>query len=280
LAFFLDDRVAVGALDDVFEVAFVARDDEEAARLGTDALVDGQLDVDPFEAALVAALAEDQQLLGRRCRLTLAEAAGLPLTSRKSASLRAARSSHRLIPGEVTTKPVAGYSRSWIISAQRERAYLSRSEEIRSSNDHIAERALKLRFVSRVPMLCECSDPDCKSIILIGLDRYDRLRTSGFFTAPDHTIEDAEPTTARERVLAAAIAHARRNTEAEPALSPATGLVDARARFAVLDFRSSGLRLSFPEETEPRTAHSGNGPQTPDRSAYAPHRRRLACGRR
>lgn len=70
---------------------------------------------------------------------------------------------------------------------------LSRSEEVRSSNDHIAERAVGLRFVSRVPMLCECSDPRCQSIFLIGLERYDELRDTGFFTAPDHGIEDAEP---------------------------------------------------------------------------------------
>jgi hypothetical protein len=70
---------------------------------------------------------------------------------------------------------------------------LSRSEEVHSSNDHIAERAVSLRFVSRVPMLCECSDPRCQSIILIGLERYGDLRETGFFTAPDHTIDGAEP---------------------------------------------------------------------------------------
>jgi hypothetical protein len=79
------------------------------------------------------------------------------------------------------------------MSAQRERVRLSRSEEVRSSNDRIAERARRLRFVSRVPMLCECSDPQCGSIVLLGLERYGELRESGFFTAPDHAVEDAEP---------------------------------------------------------------------------------------
>jgi len=79
------------------------------------------------------------------------------------------------------------------MSAQRERAELSRPDQVRSSNDHIAERAVRLHFVSRVPMLCECSDPDCRSIILVALDRYHELRPSGFFTAPSHGIEDAEP---------------------------------------------------------------------------------------
>ena len=79
------------------------------------------------------------------------------------------------------------------MSAQRERVRLSRSEEVRSSNEHIADRAVRLRFVSRVPMLCECGDPRCQMIMLIGLARYHQLRESGFITAPDHTIEDAEP---------------------------------------------------------------------------------------
>ena len=79
------------------------------------------------------------------------------------------------------------------MSAQRERVSLSRSEEVRSSNDHIAERARRLRFVSRMPMLCECSDPRCRHIFLIDLDGYAALRNTGFFTVPTHAVEDAEP---------------------------------------------------------------------------------------
>lgn len=79
------------------------------------------------------------------------------------------------------------------MSAQQERVNLSRSEEVRASNDHIAERAVRLHFVSRVPMLCECSDPSCHSILLIGLERYAELRDEGFFSAPGHAIDDAEP---------------------------------------------------------------------------------------
>ena len=63
------------------------------------------------------------------------------------------------------------------MSAREERAYLSRSEIARESNDHIAERAERLRFLSRVPMLCECDDGDCTEIVLIALDEYRRART-------------------------------------------------------------------------------------------------------
>jgi hypothetical protein len=70
---------------------------------------------------------------------------------------------------------------------------LSRSEEVRLSNDHIAKRAHRLRFVSRVPMLCECSDPGCDAIFLVGPERYAELRGTGFFTAPDHPVDGSEP---------------------------------------------------------------------------------------
>ena len=79
------------------------------------------------------------------------------------------------------------------MSALRERVRLSRSEEVRSSNEHIADQAERLRFVSRVPMLCECDNQRCQAIILVGLHRYHELRDSGFITAPDHTIDKAEP---------------------------------------------------------------------------------------
>jgi hypothetical protein len=43
-------------------------------------------------------------------------------------------------------------------------------------------------------MLCECRESDCASIVLIGRERYEELRETGFFTAPGHAIDDAEPT--------------------------------------------------------------------------------------
>ena len=70
----------------------------------------------------------------------------------------------------------------------------SRPDEVRSGNDRIAERAEQLHFVSRVPMLCECSDPDCSQIVLIDLDAYRQLRADPrrYLTAPEHTLEGAK----------------------------------------------------------------------------------------
>lgn len=46
----------------------------------------------------------------------------------------------------------------------------------RDANDRIAEKAASLRFVSRVPMLCECGRPGCVTILMIGLDAYRQVR--------------------------------------------------------------------------------------------------------
>ena len=69
---------------------------------------------------------------------------------------------------------------------------LTRSETVRGSNDHIVERAVRFHFVSRVPILCECSDPDCRVIIPMSLSSYAEHRASGFFTAPGHRVVNGE----------------------------------------------------------------------------------------
>ena len=79
------------------------------------------------------------------------------------------------------------------MSAQEQSDCVSRSESARQSNERIAEKAARFRFVSRVPMLCECSDPTCQQIYLIELDRYREIQHSGYLTLPDHTVEGAEP---------------------------------------------------------------------------------------
>jgi hypothetical protein len=66
--------------------------------------------------------------------------------------------------------------------------------EARRANDRIAAKAEQLRFVSRVPMLCECSARDCRAIVLLALDDYRKIRGRGgtFFTAPGHGADGAE----------------------------------------------------------------------------------------
>jgi hypothetical protein len=70
----------------------------------------------------------------------------------------------------------------------------SRAMDARKANDRIAEKAAQLRFVSRVPMLCECSAPDCRTIVMVGLDDYRTIReTNAYLTAPGHDADLGEP---------------------------------------------------------------------------------------
>ncbi len=66
--------------------------------------------------------------------------------------------------------------------------------DARVGNDRIAEQAERLQFVSRVPMLCECSDPHCRAIVMISLPDYHEIRrdSDSFITAPRHEVRGAE----------------------------------------------------------------------------------------
>jgi hypothetical protein len=62
---------------------------------------------------------------------------------------------------------------------------------VRLANDRIADKAERLRFVSRVPMLCECSSPACRTIVMVSLEEFRQLRLDSehFLTAPGHEFE-------------------------------------------------------------------------------------------
>jgi|SRR5579884_1065746 len=80
------------------------------------------------------------------------------------------------------------------MSAQQDRAYVSRPEDARQSNQRIADQAERFRFVSRVPMLCECSDPDCQRLFLIELAPYRDVPPGQFLTVPGHSVDGHQPT--------------------------------------------------------------------------------------
>ena len=65
--------------------------------------------------------------------------------------------------------------------------------DARAANDRIADKAEQLRFVSRVPMLCECSTPACRTIVMVSLGEYRQIRENpdSFLTAPGHPIDGA-----------------------------------------------------------------------------------------
>jgi hypothetical protein len=64
----------------------------------------------------------------------------------------------------------------------------TRAMDARAANDRIADKAEQLRFVSRVPMLCECSSPACRSIVMISLADYRNIRQdpAQLLVAPGH----------------------------------------------------------------------------------------------
>jgi hypothetical protein len=66
--------------------------------------------------------------------------------------------------------------------------------DARTANDRIAAKARKLQFLSRVPMLCECREPGCRTLVMIGLPDYDEIRSEPdlILTAPGHGSPRAE----------------------------------------------------------------------------------------
>ena len=63
--------------------------------------------------------------------------------------------------------------------------------DARKANDRIAVKAEQLRFVSRVPMLCECSARQCRTIVMVALEDFREIRLEGgSVIAPGHDGED------------------------------------------------------------------------------------------
>ena len=76
----------------------------------------------------------------------------------------------------------------------RERVEGDRASDARATNDRIAEKAEQLRFISRVPMLCECSAPGCRKLVMIALGDYRAIRRdpNNLLTARGHDVDRAE----------------------------------------------------------------------------------------
>lgn len=70
----------------------------------------------------------------------------------------------------------------------------SRAMDARAANDRIAAKAEQLHFLSRVPMMCECSSPGCRKVMMVPLDEYHEIRREPnlFLTAPGHDADHAQ----------------------------------------------------------------------------------------
>lgn len=70
----------------------------------------------------------------------------------------------------------------------------SRAMDARAANDRIAAKAEQLHFLSRVPMMCECSSPGCRKVMMVPLDEYHEIRREPnlLLTAPGHDADHAQ----------------------------------------------------------------------------------------
>jgi hypothetical protein len=71
----------------------------------------------------------------------------------------------------------------------------------REANERIQDRARELDFPEPVPFLCECGEPDCKEILRLTLDDYERVRSNpaDFFVVPGHEAVAGPAGRVRER---------------------------------------------------------------------------------
>jgi hypothetical protein len=60
------------------------------------------------------------------------------------------------------------------------------SEAVRQANERIAEKAIRLRFVARVPFICECDDPDCVEFIPLHPRDYAERSARSYVVLPGH----------------------------------------------------------------------------------------------
>lgn len=67
-------------------------------------------------------------------------------------------------------------------------------QTFRDANRTIADVAVELGAGSRVPFLCECSDPSCHAIIRMPWAEFDAVHRDGnlFVVAPGHELLEAE----------------------------------------------------------------------------------------
>jgi len=72
----------------------------------------------------------------------------------------------------------------------------------RTANERFVARATSERVQSkqRVPLVCECADPGCRELVMLGIDDYHRIRShpARFLLAAGH-----EDEVAHERVIEA-----------------------------------------------------------------------------
>ena len=68
------------------------------------------------------------------------------------------------------------------------------AEGVREANERIARQAERYNVRLGIPMLCECSDPDCRAVVMIGLEEYRAIRrdAEAVVIAPGHPADELD----------------------------------------------------------------------------------------
>jgi hypothetical protein len=149
------------------------QEDREAHQLFVDLLIRGAEIRN--EAKRARESARETRERSKELAQSVAEAEG-------SRQLTPDRGYAKVLPGN---KPEA--LRQMTVQAHNQEPHRDPSE-VCAANDRIADKAEALRFVSRVPMLCECSALDCRAIVMIGLEEFRQLRrcSDNLLITPGH----------------------------------------------------------------------------------------------
>jgi hypothetical protein len=80
------------------------------------------------------------------------------------------------------------------MSAQEQPRRVGKAKLAREANERIAQAAERHRFVARMPLFCECDEPECRELVLISRERFDQIRREPglYVTAPGHRPEHSQ----------------------------------------------------------------------------------------
>lgn len=191
LAGLLHDYVVVGGRHDPLDFGvFVAGEDEEVAGVAAHLPIDVGWSGEALGAAIVGALADEERRLAGLLP-GVPELLGLFVDLPEKGLVACCSFFPERHGWQRLTCRIRRESSIVEIemSAQEQQRLTTRSENAFEANERLARTAAALHFVSRVPMFCECSDPRCRALALITVDRYREVRADPTLclTAAEHT---------------------------------------------------------------------------------------------
>jgi hypothetical protein len=80
------------------------------------------------------------------------------------------------------------------VRAETQRSGEQRPQQVRVANERVAREAERQKFLSRLPMLCECDDAGCEEVFLIAPPEFRAAcgPDGGWLTVPHHRLDRSE----------------------------------------------------------------------------------------